>query len=117
MEHLNFYPIIKFIKSYIVGEIKAAVKAHGGEYRWEDEGECPIVAANPDTCYPQPLDVSISAISLDDNGELIFEANDKETGREMDDLNVDDIFVEHLGFIIGLMDDAPGVCDVATQSE
>ena len=113
MKHTDFYGIFKTIRHHIVDEIKAAVKAHGGEYSWEEIGECPIVAANPDTCEPEPLDVCIWSIKLGTDDEITIKATGKEYGEDYDYLSLDDIFVEHLGFIIDYMDDVPEVSDVS----
>ena len=113
MKHTEFYDTFKSIRHHIIDEIKAAVKAHGGEYSWEDEGECPIVAANPYRCEPEPLDVYINSVSLDSNDTLQFEATDKVSGFEVRDLAIDDIFVEHLGFILDYIDDIATVSDVS----
>lgn len=113
MKHTEFYDTFKSIRFHIIDEIKAAVRAHGGEYSWEDEGECPIVAANPYRCEPEPLDVYINSVSLDSNDTLQFEAIDKTSGFEVRDLTTDDIFMEHLGFILDYMDDTATVSDVS----
>lgn len=117
MKHTEFYDTIKSIRHHIVDEIKAAVKAHGGEYSWDDEGECPIVAANPYRCEPEPLDVCINSILLDSNDMIQFEATGKSSGYEVRDLDVDDIFVEHLGFILDYMGDTTTVLDVSIPFE
>lgn len=117
MKHTNYYDTFKSIKHHIIDEIKAAVKAHGGEYSWKEMGECPIVAANPDTCCPEPQDVCIWSIKLNSDDEITIEATGKEYGEDIDYLSLYDIFVEHLGFIIDYMDDAPGVSDVSIPIE
>ena len=117
MKHTDFYHLLKHVKQHVIDELKAAVKAHGGSYSWEAEGNYPIVAANPDTIEPEPLDVYINSISLDIYGDLEFEATEKESGYEINYLRVDDIFVEHIGYIIDDMDDAPDVSDVSIPFE
>lgn len=117
MKHTEFYDTFKSIRHHIIDEIKAAVKAHGGEYSWEDEWECPIVAANPDRCEPEPLDVCINSVSLDSSDTLQFEATSKASGFEVRDLIVEDIFVEHLGFILDYMDDTATVSDMSIPFE
>lgn len=113
MKHTDFYDTLKRIKWHIVDEIKAAIKAHGGEYSWSEMDECPIVAANPDTSWPEPLDVCIWSVRLDSDGEIAIHATGKEYGEDMDYLSIYDIFVEHLGFILDYMDEAPEVSDVS----
>lgn len=113
MKHTDFYYLFKHVKQHVIDELKAAVKAHGGSYSWEDEDDCPIVAANPDTSEPEPLDVCIHGISFDTYGDLVFEATGKESGYEIDYLCADDIFAEHIGYIIDYMNDTPDVSDVS----
>lgn len=113
MKHTDFYNTFEHIKRHIVGEIKAAIKAHGGEYSWSEVGECPIVAANPDSCEPEPLDVCIWSIRLDSDDKIAIHATDKKYGESMDFLDIDDIFVEHLGFILDYMSDTSEVSDVS----
>lgn len=113
MKHTDFYYLFKHVKQHVIDELKAAVKAHGGSYSWEDEDDCPIVAANPDTSEPEPLDVCIHGISFDTYGDLVFEATGKESGYEIDYLCADDIFAEHIGYIIDYMNGTPDVSDVS----
>lgn len=117
MKHTDFYDTFKRIRQHIIDEIVAAIKAHGGEYSWKEIGECPIVAANPDTSEPEPLDVCIWSIKLDADDTISFQATGKEYGEDMDYLSVYDIFVEHLVFILDYMDDAPNVSDVSIPFE
>lgn len=114
MKHTDFYDTFKSIRHHIIDEIKAAVKVHGGKYSWDEDedGNYPIVAANPDNFYPEPLDVYIHSIEIDSYGEITIEATGNKYGDEVRDLSLDDIFVEHLGFIIDYMEDAPDVSDV-----
>lgn len=113
MKHTDFYDTFMRIKQHIIDEIVAAVNAHGGEYSWGDTDECPIVSACPDTCEPEPLDVCIWNIKLDADGTFSLKATGKEYGEDIDYLSIYDIFVEHLGFILDYMDDAPIVSDVS----
>ena len=117
MKHTNFYDTFKSIRHHLNDEIKAAVKAHGGEYSWDEEGDYPIVAANPDNFYPEPLDVCIHSIEIDSNDEITIEATGNKYGEEVRDLSLDDIFVEHLEFIIDYMGDTTTVSDVSIPFE
>lgn len=119
MKHTDFYYLFKHVKQHVIDELKAALKAHGGSYSWETEDDCPIVAANPDDYEPEPLDVCIHSISVDCYGDFVFEATGKESGYEIDYLCIDDIFVEHIGYIIDNMDDIPaqsGSADASASS-
>lgn len=112
MKHTEFCDTFKSIRHHIVDEIKAAVKAHGGEYSWDEDGDYPIVAANPTSFYPEPLDVCIRSMEIAPNGEIFIEAIGNKYGNEIRNLSLDDIFVEHLEFILDYMGDAPDVSDV-----
>lgn len=115
MKHTDFYDILQSVKRHTIKEIKAAVKAHGGEYSWEDG--CPIVAANPEYSESGPVDVCINSIRIDEDGVLEIEGVDNEHGWEVRGLTIDDIFIEHLGYIIEYMDDSPNVSDVSIPFE
>lgn len=117
MKHTDFYETFKHIRDHIIDEIKAAIIVHGGEYIWEATDECPIVAANPDTSEPEPLDVCILGIKFDSDGDIVIKAIGKEYGEDMGYLSLDDIFVEHLGFIIDYMDDTPKISNVSIPFE
>lgn len=115
MKHTIFYNTLENIRCHITNEIKAAVKAHGGKYSWDEDEDwdAPIVAATPNNCYPEPQDACIHSIEIDPHGEIIIEATRNEYGDEINDLTLDDIFVEDLGFIIDHMEDTPDVFDVS----
>lgn len=117
MKHTDFYNTFMSIRHHIIDEIKEAVKAHGGEYIWEDSDEYPIVAANPDSFDPEPLDVCIKSIKLDEDGYLSIQATGKQTGEDMDFMSIKDIFVEHLGYILDYMKETPEVSDVSIPLE
>ena len=101
MKHTDFYDTFMSIRHHIINEIKEAVKAHGGEYIWDDSDEYPIVAANPDCCDPEPLDVCIESVKLDEDGYL----------------SIQDIFVEHLSYILKYMKETQEVSDVSIPFE
>ena len=117
MKHTDYYNTFESIRQHIVEEIKTAVIAHGGSFDWiQNEVDAPIVAANPDTSEPEPLDIIINNVSLDEDGDLVIDAVDKEYGEDID-IDVDDIFVEHLGYIIDYMSDTESVSDVSIPVE
>lgn len=117
MKHTDFYDTFKGIKQHIIKEIEAAVKAHGGSFDFINEMvDAPIVAANPDNSDPEPLDVIIKKVSLDEDGFLVIEAADKEYGDDID-IDVDDIFVDHLGYIIDYLPNVGDTTDVTIPLE
>ena len=117
MKHTDFYDTFKSIRQHIIKEIEAAVKAHGGSFDFIKEMvDAPIVAANPDCAEPEPLDIIIKKVSLDEDGFLVIEASDKEYGDDIS-IDVDDIFVEGLGYIIDYLPDAGDTTDVTIPLE
>ncbi len=121
MKHTNFHSQLKEIRCNIIKELKAALQAHGGSYTWgkEDEfgdveepntEECPIVLANPRRCE-NPSDVYIAQISYGNNGFYIA-AYTKEWLDEID-VEIDDIEIEHLEFIIDYIPETTEVSDVS----
>lgn len=111
MTHTDFYNIFKVIKNHIINELICALDAHGGKYNWEDE--CPIVAANPDTCEPEPLDICIHSLKLDKDDNIIINATEKLTGEPVQHLIIQDIFIEHLPYIIDEIKSTSSVTNVS----
>lgn len=108
MEHTYMYPLFKKIRSIETQELIAAVKAHKGlckfGYETDEEecdlGECPIVMANPDNAYPNPIDVYILQVRLIGENKDVLEIYGLEKEGESEVyLSPEDIAVEHISFI------------------
>lgn len=122
MKHTDFCSLVHDIKCKEQQELCRALEAHGGSYSWwNTEEECfvedehPIIAVNVDSMFPNPIDVKIRSVSID-NGHLILIGEDKESG-ELVDFQAWDVFAGHLGYIIGLIPDSEWVNDVTTIPE
>ena len=102
-KRIDYYQQIKDVKRGLIEEIKSAVKEHGGKYTWNPEGDCypevPCVAAMG---KEEPIDVCIKSIAIDDDNRLSIEAFDKD-GDELRAFTINDVFVEHLEFILDYM--------------
>lgn len=122
MKHTDFRSLVHDIKRKEQQELCRALEAHGGSYSWwnaEEEGfvedEHPIIAVNVNSMFPNPTDIEIRSVSVD-NGHLIFVGEDKESG-ELVDFQAGDVFAGHLGYIIDLIPDSEWVDDVTTMIE
>lgn len=111
MKHTDFYKIFKAVRDHIIDELVVALDAHGGEYSWRKD--CPIVAANPDTCEPEPLDICIHSLKLDKDNNIIINATEKLTDEPVQHLTIQDIFIEHLPCIIDDIKSTSSVVDVS----
>ena len=122
MKHTDFYNKVKEIKRQEQRELKEALKAHGGRYSWYNEDyeefveEYPCIAVNANTAFPNPTDIDIRAVSVDKDGKLWFEGEDKEWGNEVN-FCADDVFAGHLGYIIDLIPETDAVNDVTSKKE
>lgn len=121
MKHTNFHSQLKEIRCNIIKELQAALNAHSGSYTWGEENEdgdvelpdtdnCPLILANP-THSDGPSDVYIAQISYGDNGFYIV-AYTKEWLDEID-IEIDDIEIGHLEFIIDYIPETQEVSDVS----
>ena len=122
MKHTDFRSLVHDIKRKEQQELCRALEAHGGSYSWwntEKEGfvedEHPIIAVNVNSMFPNPTDVEIRSVSVN-NGFLTFVGEDKESG-ELVDFQAGDVFAGHLGFIIDLIPDADEINDVTMQQD
>lgn len=120
----DVYDICHYLKRMMVDEMKKAIKAHGTEYVFSDVREddedipvnmdaCPIVACNPDDYDPEPRDVYIIKLYIDEYDDVCVKALGKETMCEVK-MEVMDIFLEHMGYLISEM---LGTAKVQTVSE
>lgn len=115
MKHSDFNNNFKRIRNHLKLEITTALKAHGGLYTWNEEDERPIVAANPDNATPSPLDVCIISLKLEGES-IVIDAYDNEYGNGVS-IDIDDIFIEHLSFILDYIPETTNVSDVSIPCE
>lgn len=115
MKHTDFYSKIQAIKEQELIELKKAVKAHGGSYKWDDDNSRPIIAVNINNCCPNPQDVEIIKVAIVNNVLKIW-GEDKEYGYPVD-FNVHDVFAGHLSYIIESIPSIGETTDVSMYSE
>lgn len=123
MKHTDFRSLVHDVKRKEQQELCRALEAHGGSYSWwNTEEECfkedeehPIIAVNVNGIFPNPTDIEIRAVSVD-NGFLSFVGEDKENG-DLVDFQAWDVFAGHLGFIIDLLPETDNVQDVTSKRD
>lgn len=100
--HTDFFEVFSTIQKYIIEEIYDVVKANGDECLFGDKG--PLVSINQDA---GPTDVKVYKVYIEDDS-LCVDAMINDEWGEWDDENISnieigDIFVEHLDFILDVM--------------
>lgn len=120
MKHTNFYPQLIEIKKKEYQELYQAIKAHGGEYSWgteDEEGDWwfnlvdyPIVAVNTTGYTPQPMDICIRSVRIE-NDRIELEGEDNEF-RNRIEFSTDDVFAGHLSYITDLIPATEQVSEV-----
>lgn len=120
MKHTNFYPQLTEIKKKEYQELYQAIKAHGGEYSWGTEdgegnwsfnlGDYPIFAINTTGYTPQPMDICIRSVRIE-NGRIKLEGEDNEFGNRIE-FSTDDVFAGHLSYITDLIPATEQVSEV-----
>ena len=115
MKHSNFYTLIQAIQNKEASELRAAVIAHGGKYIFDhDSDDYPIIAANPNSCNPNPIDVEVTEVVADSSGYIRVSGIEK-MDRYNIDLNPSEIFAGHLSFIIDYIPETDTVKDVTDK--
>lgn len=112
MNHTDFYKLNQRIKKQEYDELFLAVQAHGGCYQWAggDDDEKPLIAVNPNSISPDPIDVFINKVEIV-NGFLEIYGRDKNNDNEVD-FGPEDVFTEGLGYIIDCISETDKVSDV-----
>ena len=111
MKHTDFYSLVEKIKQQEYDELMAAVKAHGGCYKWDEDSEKPIIAVNVDSCCPNPTDIEVCSVSIID-GMLKIDGVDKTEGYPVE-FQAGDVFAGHLSYIIDYLSEINDVDDVS----
>lgn len=114
MKHTDFYSIIRKIKEQERQELIKAVIAHGGSYKWEDEGEKPIIAANA-KYWEDPIDVNITHVYVI-NGDLRIYGEEKGSGTPVE-IDSYDAFAGHISYIIDMIPETESIKEVSSESE
>lgn len=116
MRHTDFLAQTRAIKAQEYKELYIAVEAHGGLYEWDlSEGNYPIIAVNVESIAPEPMDIDIYKVSIE-NGILKIYGKDKEYGNEIS-FKPKDVFAGHLSFIIDYIPSTDSVDDVTCRNE
>lgn len=118
MRHTDFYKQYKEIEAREREELKKAVLAHGGEFRFlTEDGEAidgvqaPIVMAG-DRHWDSNCDCVITRVVVND-GFLEIYGYDKEYGDN--EIWLDDVELGHLNFIIDEIPETDEIQDVTTE--
>lgn len=97
MGHTEFDVYFRKIRKQIEKELIEALKAHGCEYYWEQE-EAPVLSARDMGFKERLINVRIKSLKIFDDC-IEIEAEDVENGDPVD-IDIDDIFIEHLPYLI-----------------
>lgn len=118
MRHSDFYKQYKELEALERAELKKAVLAHGGEFRFltpdreEIDGVIAPIVMGGDSHWEQNCDCVISRVVVED-GHLSIYGYDKEYGDE--EIYLDDIEFGHLNYIIDEIPETDEVKDVTTE--
>lgn len=113
MKHTDFYDLIQKIKSHIKYEIKRALEAHGGSYKWDDNNAL-YVSAYPRYATCQ-IDIKVTEMTIV-GGYVMVVGEDGEFGDEYD-FSLNEISVSSLNNILDYIPEADGVTDVSEPFE
>lgn len=115
MKHTDFYSKYREIEAQEREELKKAVLAHGGEFRFQTEDgegiegvQTPIIMAG-DSHWEANCDCYITRVAVN-NGFLEIYGYDKEYGDG--EILLDDVEFGHLSYIIDEIPETDEVCDV-----
>lgn len=118
MRHSNFYQQYRKLEALEREELKKAVLAHGGEFRFQTEDgenvegvQMPIVMAG-NRHWDANCDCYITRVAVVD-GILEIYGYDKEYGNE--EMRLDDVEFGHLSYIIDEIPETNDVKDVTTE--
>ena len=117
MKHTDFFELEKRINQMEYDELYKAVEAHGGRYSWEEneDDDPPIIAVNVDSCCPNPDDIIVTEVFIED-GHLEIRGVDKTHENEVE-FSTSDVFAGHLSAIIGYIPDTEEVNDVTIYGD
>ena len=109
----NFYNIVKQVKQHEQKELEVALKAWGGSFDFDAHPgiDRPIIAVNMDNCEPEPQDVYVNSVTVDEDGYLTLQCTGKLDGEDYK-VEPDDVFAGHLEYVIGYIPETEKVKDV-----
>lgn len=109
MKHTDFYDLIQKIKSHIKYEIKTALEAHGGSYKWDGDNAL-YVSAYPRYATSQ-IDIKVTEIAIV-NGYVMVVGEDNDFG-DVYEFSLNDVSVSSLNNILDYIPETDGVTDVS----
>lgn len=109
----NFYKTGEFIRRVALGELKKAVRAHGGVVRFEDEDNRVCVSFNVDG---GPVDVYIEKVTAHRGQALRIYGTEKE-GYSTEEWDPGDIIPTHIHFITEAVPEVDGTTSVCSVME
>lgn len=107
----NFDDILKKLEDFEKQELKAAVLAHGGLYRFEEEDRVTITFDTADELDGAD-DVEVCQVSVNDNGQLVITGIPRDELDEIE-LDPDDAASGHLHYVTEAIPETDGVGDVS----
>ena len=113
MGHTEFDVYFKKIRKQIEKELVEALKAHGCEYYWDKQEDAPIVSACDMGFQNQLINARIKSLKLFDD-YIEVEAEDVESGESVS-IEINDIFIEHLPYLIDYIPSTPKVSYVPVK--
>ena len=120
MKCTNFFTIGEQIRAIALDELKRAVEAYGGLYRFpeeDDEDACdrPIIAFNTD--FTGPVDIIIAQVSVNEKGRICITGCDKnDTAMTEIEWPADDAIPTHIHFITEAIPPVDGTDDVTSST-
>lgn len=108
MRHTDFDTKLKEIKELEFSELRAAIKAHGGRFSFEEADiDQPIVATyGSEWNDVHPIDLAVQTVFLKDDSIIIQGTNAESCNEE--EINASDVIEGHLQYIIEYMPEPPG---------
>ena len=113
----SFDNILKQIRELEKDELIAAVKAHGGLYRFEDDvfAGKPVITFDTADAFEGAADVEIQQVSVNDDGFLVLTGYPKDDPYAEIELDPDDVAPGHLHYVTEYIPETESVKDVTKE--
>ncbi len=113
MKHTNFDPIINQLRNIETEELKQAVLAHGGRFRFEDKDNRPVITSPCSDFSDTAIDVDVCEVSVNDRGLLCIIGTEHEGDADEIEFAPSDFTFGQLGYIINAIPETEKVKDVS----
>lgn len=113
MKHTTFDPIIERLREIETEELKQAVLAHSGRYRFEDKYNRPVITSPCSDFSDTAIDVDVCEVSVNDRGLLCIIGTEHEGDADEIEFAPGDFAFGHLGYIIDAIPETEKVKDVS----